>query len=57
LLATMRAMWSVHEVVAWIGLACGLVVGAILGLDLRVDRLWSRISGGSRAAGGDPGKA
>jgi hypothetical protein len=44
LLATMRAMWSVDGTVAWIGLACGAVIGMIFGLNPRVDRVWNRIS-------------
>jgi hypothetical protein len=40
----MDQVTAVHGVVAWIALGCGVVVGVILGLNVRVDRFWSRLS-------------
>ena len=44
LLATSTKMTNVHTTIAWIAFACGAVAGTILGLGVRVDRLWDRLA-------------
>lgn len=38
-------MGAIHTNVAWIALACGAVVGTVIGFNIRVDRLWGRVTG------------
>jgi len=37
-------MNAVHVNIAWTALGCGAIVGAIVGFNLRVDRLWERFA-------------
>ena len=50
LLAASTKMTAVHVNVAWIALACGAVVGTIIGFSLRIDRIWDRFAKGKRSA-------
>ncbi len=54
LLAAAAKMNAVHINVAWIALGCGVIVGTIIGFNLRIDRLWDRFAKGKRSAGERP---
>lgn len=46
----MNGIMAVHATVAWIGLGCGVVLGALVGFNVQADRLWARLSGNGRPA-------
>lgn len=52
-LSVSSRMTAAHVTVAWVGLACGVIFGSIIGFSIRVDRLWEKLGKGKKPIDGE----